>query len=129
MYDGDTFWALFDVQGRKIRNKIRLRNIDTAEVRGKDKEKGKEIRDYVANIILGKNVNIFITGIDPYFRHLAFVYPDKSDWEASACIQDYDREYKLIGGVDNNLELNEYLINKGMADKKYYKKRTDLTSK
>ena len=21
VYDGDTFWALFDVQGRKIRNK------------------------------------------------------------------------------------------------------------
>ena len=60
VYDGDTITVDFDL-GLNVWLKgqtIRLYGIDTPELRGEEREKGLEARDYVRDLILNKEVFI-----------------------------------------------------------------------
>ena len=57
VYDGDTFTALIDLGFHvTIQEKIRLYGVDTPELRGSERTKGIEVRDYVRSLILDKPV-------------------------------------------------------------------------
>jgi len=58
VYDGDTFTVDIDL-GLGVwmhGQKIRLYGVDTPEVRGKERARGIQVRDYVRELILGENV-------------------------------------------------------------------------
>jgi micrococcal nuclease len=59
VYDGDTFKAEVDLGFNvKIRETFRLYGVDTPEMRGNDKIRGKEVRDKVRNLILDKEITL-----------------------------------------------------------------------
>jgi len=60
VYDGDTITVDIDLGLSVImkNQKIRLYGIDTPEVRGKNKIKGFEVRDYVRGKILNQRIRI-----------------------------------------------------------------------
>ena len=108
VYDGDTVWAEFDIKGFKIKNKLRFLNINTPELRGKNEEekaKAIEAKEFVKNLIEGERVMVYIHKLDPYYRHLAFIYPSRLLW--SKIVQDYDKTFKICGGMEDCMELNE----------------------
>jgi len=78
VYDGDTFtfevFVGFDVT---IRSKMRLYGINTPEVRGVEKEYGKEVRDYVKSLIEDKEVTIKVYKKGKFGRYVAEVWFDK----------------------------------------------------
>ena len=96
VYDGDTCTADIDL-GFGIwmrKQKLRLFGIDTPELRGEEKERGIEVRDFVSDIILGQEV-IIQSERDKsgkYGRWLATIW---------------------IDGVN----INQLLLNEGMAEK------------
>lgn len=115
VYDGDTFWIAIN-HGRLFRTKIRMRNIDTPEIRGgtpETKAKAIEARDLVARIILDQIVTVKITGMEKYGRHLGFVYPKPDTWKQNMnwSIPEY---YKKLDETkrhfEGGMELNEYLL-------------------
>lgn len=78
VYDGDTITADIDLGFRSWLKKVKLRlfGINTPEVRGENKERGKLVRDIVRDMILDKEV-ILRTYKDKqgkYGRWLADVY-------------------------------------------------------
>lgn len=78
VYDGDTFtfevYVGFDVI---VRSKMRLYGINTPEVRGVEKEYGKEVRDYVKSLIEDKEVTIKVYKKGKFGRYVAEVWFDK----------------------------------------------------
>ena len=95
VYDGDTITVDMDY-GMDIWRKnvkFRLAFIDTPEVRGIEKIEGKEVRDYVKDLILNKYIVIRTikdkTG--KYGRYIAEVIID-------------------------DMNLNDHLLEKGMAE-------------
>jgi micrococcal nuclease len=100
VYDGDSITVDIDLGFNiKLENiKLRLSDIDTPEIRGKEKNKGFISRDWLKEKVLNKWVSIKtekdITG--KYGRYLAYVYLD-------------------------DVNLNEQMIKEGLA-KKYNKK-------
>lgn len=81
VYDGDTFTVQIDL-GLDVYTiqKIRLYGINTPEVRGDEKVFGKEVRDYVKNLIEGKEVTMTTYKNDKkgkYGRYLAEIWFDK----------------------------------------------------
>lgn len=123
--DGDTVWAAFQLENEcLIRHKIRLRNIDTAELRTGNKEsrkEGKRQRLFVKKLIDGKIVKAQVTGLGDHYRCLAFIFPDREMWEEY--IDNYDDMYTVVGGVDGCMELNEYMLVTGRARKMQYSPR------
>lgn len=82
VYDGDTFTLDVDL-GMKTHliEKIRLARVNTPEVRGSEKEWGKEVRDHVKELILGKDI-IIHTQKDKegkYGRYIAEVFFQKNE--------------------------------------------------
>lgn len=79
VYDGDTVTALVDLGFLHFQEmKLRLYGIDTPELRGAEKEQGKEVRDIVRNLILNQEVEIY-THKDKqgkYGRYLATIVKD-----------------------------------------------------
>jgi micrococcal nuclease len=78
VYDGDTCTADIDLGfGIWMRGqKLRLSGIDTPELRGEERERGIEVRDYVRSLILNKEV-VIETEKDKtgkYGRWLATIY-------------------------------------------------------
>ena len=73
-YDGDTCTS---ISGEKIR----LACIDTPEIRGKraEPEKALYVRDYLNNLISGKEIKIRRITIDRYGRTVAELYKDKKN--------------------------------------------------
>ena len=74
-YDGDTC--------RTSRGeKIRLACIDTPELRGKraDPVPAKAARDYLRNLVVGRNVGIRRITTDRYSRTVAELFVDGSNW-------------------------------------------------
>ena len=73
-YDGDTCTS---ISGEKIR----LACIDTPEIRGKraDPEKALYVRDYLNNLISGKEIKIRRITYDHYGRTVAELYKDKKN--------------------------------------------------
>ena len=73
-YDGDTCTS---ISGEKIR----LACIDTPEIRGKraEPEKALYVRDYLNNLISGKEIKIRRITYDRYGRTVAELYKDKKN--------------------------------------------------
>src|SRR6056297_1383530 len=80
VYDGDTITVTIDCGfGLKMeKQKIRLYGIDTPEVRGEEKEKGKKVRDILREKVLKKDI-ILKTIKDKkgkYGRYLGILFLD-----------------------------------------------------
>lgn len=125
VYDGDTSWAEFNINGEMVKNKLRFRNIDTPELRSKDpkiKAKAIKAKGIVTNIIRGETVLIYVTGMDHFFRSLAFVFPSYETWTKLIPEEEYKKKLNVIGGYEDRLELNEYLLHTEHATKSKYEK-------
>ena len=80
VYDGDGVFGAEVDMGMNLfqRKSIRLFGVDTPEMRGENKKAGKIVRDFVRNLILGKDV-IIVTKKDKtgkYGRLLASILID-----------------------------------------------------
>ncbi len=79
VYDGDSITVIVELDDfdMRIKCKIRLLGINTPELRTKnkkEKELGKEARDYLRELILDKEVLVDIIKKGKFGRHLAYVY-------------------------------------------------------
>lgn len=80
VYDGDTCTCVFDTFGLGLyRHNVRLNGIDTAEIKSANpdvKALAIRTRDFVAELILNKMVQLRCEGTDKYGRILGLVYYD-----------------------------------------------------
>jgi len=93
VYDGDTFTADIDL-GLGVWKKgvkLRLARVDTPEVRGAEKVRGKEVRDHVKSLILGKELSIqtFKDKTGKYGRLIAEVYLNEDSTDARGTLSNY----------------------------------------
>ena len=99
VYDGDTVTADIDLGlGVWVRGeKLRLFGINAPEVRGPEKVKGKESRDFLRELILNKEVTVWTIKDKKgkYGRYLAKVFGDEGD-------------------------INEFMVKQGNAEYKEY---------
>ena len=78
IYDGDTVTCNIDVGFGIVlhKRKIRLLGIDTPEVRGEEREEGLKARDWLRELVLGKEIILYTvkdrTG--KYGRLLGIIY-------------------------------------------------------
>ena len=96
VYDGDTVTAVVDLGFLHSQEmKLRLYGIDTPEMRGSEKVEGKKVRDIVRGMILDKEVTIrsYKDKQGKYGRYLANIV------------------------LEDGLELNQWLIDNGHAEK------------
>jgi micrococcal nuclease len=78
VYDGDTFTFEVDLGfSIKVTEKLRLYGINTPEMRGAEKKKGIEVRDYVRDLILDKDVEIKVYKRGKFGRYVADVWIDE----------------------------------------------------
>jgi len=90
--DGDTFDCIVDLGFNIIaKMRFRLRNINTPEVRGKEREEGLIVKEYVKGLIENKEVLIETFKLGKYGRYIVEIY------------------------LDNNEELSTHLLDKGMG--------------
>jgi micrococcal nuclease len=97
VYDGDgAFDAVVDLgMGIKYKRKIRLFGVDTPEMRGEQKQAGKVVRDFVRDLILGKDV-VIQTHYDKsgkYGRLLANITTEEGDLAEILISKGYAKEY------------------------------------
>jgi len=100
VYDGDTITVDIEL-GFGIffnKQKLRLAYINTPEVRGEEREQGLVSRDRVRELIMGKEIKIktYKDSKGKYGRWIAEVF------------------------YGDNVNLNEQLINEGLAEKHIY---------
>jgi micrococcal nuclease len=108
VYDGDTCTCIFDTFGMGLyRHQIRLNGIDTAEVKSKDadvKALALRTRDFVADLILNKIVQLTCEGSDKYGRILGIIRID------GVCVNDLLIEKKMAlpydGGTKTAFDAN-----------------------
>lgn len=75
VYDGDTFTFVVDLGfSITVKEKLRLYGINTPEVRGDEKIFGKEVRDYVSELILNKEVRIQVYKKGKFGRYVAKIF-------------------------------------------------------
>lgn len=83
VYDGDgAFDAVIDLGMKiKLERKIRLAGVDTPELRGHQREAGRIVRDFVREMILGKEVRIHTHKDESgkYGRLLATIYIEPTE--------------------------------------------------
>lgn len=97
VYDGDTFTFIVDLGfSITVKDKIRLYGVDTPELRGPQKERGKKVRDYVKTLILDKTVTIKTHKKGKYGRYVCEVF------------------------LQNGESLSDHLLQKRMAKKLLY---------
>lgn len=99
VYDGDTF--TFEVElgfHITVTEKLRLYGINTPEVRGSEKIFGKEVRDHVRELILGRTVKIQVYKEGKFGRWIADVWFNIG-------------EEPIVDGV-YDINLTEYLLSK-----------------
>lgn len=101
VYDGDTFRADIDL-GLNIcisykGQSFRLADIDTPELRGDERPDGLIVRDYVRDLILGKEVIVNTMKTGKFGRWLAWVFLENS------------------GIIPSTTSLNEHLLKIGYA--------------
>jgi len=104
VYDGDTFTVDLDI-GLGIWRRsqtIRLWKVNTPELRGADREKGLEARDFVAALILDKAI-------------LLRTILDKRGADRTEKFGRLLGEVLLPGETDDVINLNELLIRQGIA--------------
>lgn len=99
VYDADTMTLLIDVGfSIHIKEKCRLMGVDTPEIRtrnAKEKKFGLEARDFVRELILGKDVEIQTYKKGKFGRYLIDLF--------------------IEGYVDNSVTLNSVLVDRGYA--------------
>jgi len=101
VYDGDTITVNIEL-GFGIffnKQKLRLAYIDAPEVRGEEREQGLVSRDRVRELIMGKEIKIK-------------TYKDSKG--------KYGRWIAEVFYGDDEVNLNEQLINEGLAEKHIY---------
>ena len=78
IYDGDTITVVFkDAEGNDIKEKIRILELDTPEIKGKcsfEKKKAIQSRDRLVDLVSDYPVRIEFLKRDKYKRMLAHVY-------------------------------------------------------
>ena len=101
VYDGDTITVDIELGFGIFFNgqKLRLAYIDTPEVRGEEREQGLVSRDRVRELIMGKEIKIK-------------TYKDSKG--------KYGRWIAEVFYGDDEVNLNEQLINEGLAEKHIY---------
>jgi len=80
VYDGDTVTAVVDLGFLHFQEmKLRLKGIDTPELRGEEREQGLIVRDISRELILDKDVEIesFKDKQGKYGRYLATIFLDE----------------------------------------------------
>ena len=78
VYDGDTFDFAVDLGfSITVKEKIRLYGINTPEIKGVEKVKGNEVKEYVEGLILGSEVFIQVYKKGKYGRYVADVWIDE----------------------------------------------------
>ena len=89
VYDGDTITMDIDLGLDSWHHdmQIRLAEIDTPEVRGKNKAEGIKVRDIVRELVLGKKVHVHTTQKGKYGRYLGKVYCEIDGEET--CLNDW----------------------------------------
>jgi micrococcal nuclease len=104
VYDGDTITVEIDLGFKTsvIGEKIRLNRINAPEIRGESREEGLRSRDFLRELILGKEI-LLETIKDKkgkYGRYLGEIYfqQEKNKW----------------------LNINDELVNEGLAEYKEY---------
>lgn len=81
VYDGDTCTAVFHHKGTLIRHQIRLLDFNSWEMRGvtpEVKSKAEAMRDYLAELVLGKVIMLVCEDFDKYGRILGRMYTDST---------------------------------------------------
>ena len=99
VYDGDTITIIFNFQRTFFKEKCRLENIDTAEIRTRNEEEKKfalETKEYLSNLILNKIIYVKCGKWDKFGRLLGTIYSNKDD-------------------LVQNRSINNLLIQNGMA--------------
>jgi micrococcal nuclease len=91
--DGDTFDCVVDLGFRiTTYQRFRLRNINTPEIRGEEREEGLKVKEYVESLVLGKEMNIETFKIGKYGRYIVEIY------------------------LENGEDLSRHLLGKGMGE-------------
>lgn len=106
-YDGDTVCAEVDLGfGMTTRQTFRLARINAPEVKGEQKDKGVEARNFLRDRVLGRDVLIrtYKDGKEKYGRYLADIF--------------YTPEDEV--GFVKPVCLNDEMVNKGLAIYKTY---------
>ena len=99
VYDGDTITIIFNLSGTFYKEKCRLANIDTAEIRTKNIEEKKvalETKKFLSNIILDRIIYIKCGKWDKFGRLLGYLYLQEKD-------------------IKKDDSINNLLLNNGMA--------------
>lgn len=109
VYDGDGAYDCIIDMGMKmyVDKQVRLFGVDTPELRGKQKEAGRKVRDFVRECILGKKV-------------VLHTQKDKSG-----------KYGRLLANIkfDDNKDLSKLLLKKGYAKKYLGGKKEPWTQK
>jgi len=123
VYDGDTFTVMIDLGLDTFTlTKVRLFGVDTPEMRGEDKEFGTKVRDYVRQLILGKDVEISTIKDKKgkYGRWLARVmYPEEVEMEGFQD-GDWSNGKKGVKKTIQYKDLATHLLNNKLAKKVDY---------
>lgn len=84
VYDGDTAWLFFDKGNREFLNaSCRFFGINTDEMNSKDeqeRDRARQARDFVFNMIAGKEVFVKSAKLDKYGRPLALFWLNEEDF-------------------------------------------------
>jgi len=78
--DGDTFDVTIDLGFRiTTYQRLRLVGVNTPEIRGVERPEGLRIKDYVKNLIEGKELTIETSKVGKYGRYICEVYLDNEE--------------------------------------------------
>lgn len=98
IYDGDTITAKIDLGFYlDITVKFRIYGINTPEVRGKERIRGKEVRDHVRELLLDKKVFVRTEKQGKFGRYIGDVW------------------FNLNDEIGYKTNLTEYLLENGMG--------------
>lgn len=98
VYDGDTITVDIDLGFNiwKRNEKIRLASINAPEVRGKNKDKGIVVRDYLRLLILNREVTLktIKDKKEKYGRYLGIIFLNEENINNKLLEENLVKEYK-----------------------------------
>lgn len=100
VYDGDTFWAVFNFNNGLHRFICRMAGYNSAEIRGgSDEEKAKAIesKEALTKLIMNKIVKLDVNGFDKYGRILVKTFIDDIDVNKYMLDNNYGKPYNGAG--------------------------------
>ena len=126
-YDADTIHVVILLHGTYTRFRCRLKGIDTAELRSKNKEEkahAKQARDYLKTLILNKLVTIRCYDFDKYGRLLVDVFCESPSILTNVVPHTHPilpvlaqtNEHHIGGGNETNIEQSHVNINNHLID-------------